>query len=255
VLDPLDAEIDAALAEHRIVDLSRAYPEPPPSAPGENLRAHHPVPGIDAPEIDPDIIPQITDERMSPAQRLRHVGVVAPTYLDEYRSRLVHRLILRRLPLDTIAAQLGCSVRMVQVIKTKLQKRAMRQAKMLNVYDVAAESLRFYNEVRGLALRQVDNANMPQKERQNAMRLALEAENDKVRFLSASGFFEHSPFIADKTKVDDPDQAKVDSTLSMLSAVLSGDTAIEDIDNFFDTAELDGEDSDYDGLHESTDLL
>lgn len=251
--DQLDAEIDAALAEGRTIDMSRAFPEPPPLAPGEDPRAWHPVPGVDAP--DTDIIPSVADDRMNPAQRLRHVAAVAPTYLDEYRSRLVHRLILRRLPLDTIAAQLGCSVRMVQVMKTKLQKRARRQAMKLDVYDVASDSLRFYNEVRSLALRQVDNGGLPTKERQAAMRIALEAENDKLRFLSASGYFEHAPFIPEKDTNTDPERERVDSTLSLLSNVLSGDVSLEDIDNVFNTDEGEGDGVYEDGLHPDTDLL
>ncbi|QSY98541.1 hypothetical protein J2J97_32055 (plasmid) [Rhizobium bangladeshense] len=254
--DEIDREIDEALRAGRRIDMSRAFPEPPPAAPGENLRAHQPVPGVDAPDVDLDQIPSITDERMSPAQRLRHVATLSPTYLDEYKSRLVHRLLMRRLPLDTIAAQLGCSVRMVQVIKTKLNKRARRQAMMLDVYDVAAESLRFYNEVRGLALRQADSNANHIKDRQAALRIALEAENDKVRFLSASGYFEHMPFKPDQTKLVDPEQEKVDTTLSMMAAIVSGDTSIEDIDSFFESDELGAEDgTDFDGLDPSTDLL
>jgi hypothetical protein len=254
--DEIDREIDDALRSGRRIDMSRAFPEPPPAAPGENLRAHQPVPGVDAPDIDLDQIPTITDQNMTPAARLRHVATISPTYLDEYKSRLVHRLLMRRLPLDTIAAQLGCSVRMVQVIKTKLNKRAQRQAKMLNVYDVAAESLRFYNEVRGLALRQADSTSNNIKDRQVALRIALEAENDKVRFLSASGYFEHMPFVPDQSKTADPEQEKVDTTLSMMAAIVSGETSVEDIDAFFESDELGAEEgTDYDGLDPSTDLL
>lgn len=252
--DELDNEIDAALAERRRIDLSNAFPEPPPAAPGENLWAHRPVPGYDAPEAD-DIVPPITNENMSPAQRMRHVATVAPTYLDEYRSRLVHRLWLRRISDDVIAAQLGCTVRAVQLMKTKLKKRANRQAKQLNVYDVASEALRFYNEVRGLALRQVDNGSLGIKDRQVALRIALEAENDKIRFLSASGYFEHAPFVPDQTKSGDPEQERVDQTQSMLAAILSGDTELSDIDKFFDSDDLSASDSDYDGLDPSADLL
>lgn len=274
-VDELDAEIDAALAEGRPVDMASAFPDPadpiPPGTPepqigpgpqvsfgsSGNQSAYHTVtPGTAppaAPSDDGGVIPQAGPDNMSPAQRLRHVGVIAPTYLDEYRLRLLHRLMMRRLPLDVIATQLQCSVATIQQMKIKLRKRLAQQALSLDVYDVAGETVAFFNEIRGLAMKQVDNNTLHVKDRQYAMRIAMEAQNDVVRFLSSSGYFDHTPYIVDRGKSSDPKQTEVDQTLSMLAAVMSPDTSETDIGSFFASDAM--MESEYDGVDPHTDVL
>lgn len=129
-------------------------------------------------------------EEYTPNQRLAQVRSRSSEYEREYRLQLLHRLLMRNLPLDEIAAQLGVSVSTVMRDRTELRTRLREAAKELNIEEMIGDSKGFYEEVQAMAMRAASNGNVPMPMRLAGMRTALAAHNDKQRFYQAAGVFD-----------------------------------------------------------------
>ena len=129
-------------------------------------------------------------EEFNPAARMAQVASRSTEYAREYRLGLLHRMLLRNLPQDEIAAQLGISVRQVQRDMQDLKARLRESAKQLDVDLIIGNSKGFYEEVQAMAMRAASNSGVPMAMRLAAMRTALASHNDMHRFYQASGVYD-----------------------------------------------------------------
>lgn len=129
-------------------------------------------------------------EDFNPGGRLKQVRTRASKYEREYRLQLLHRLLMRRVPLDQIASQLGVSVQTVMRDRSELYKRLREQAQKLDINQIIGDTVGFYEETKAMSLRIASNNKNKMSARLGAMRTALAAKNDMHRFFQASGVFE-----------------------------------------------------------------
>ena len=129
-------------------------------------------------------------EEFTPGSRLDQVRRRASEYEREYRLGLLHRLLLRKIPLDEIATQLQVSVSQVMRDRTELATRLRQAAKDLNIDEMVGHNTGMYEEVVAMAMRAASNAQAPLPMRLAAMRTALAGQNDMHRFYQAAGVYD-----------------------------------------------------------------
>jgi Trp operon repressor len=129
-------------------------------------------------------------EEFTPRTRLNQVGLRSSEYEREYRLGLLHRMLMRNLPLDEIAAQLGVSVSTVMRDRTELTSRLREVSKTLDVESLIGNSKGFYEEVQAMAMRAASSSQTPLPMRLAAMRTGLAAHNDMHRFFQAAGVYD-----------------------------------------------------------------
>ena len=168
-----DDDLEAAPADLNGEVLSRAVatPLPPPEEP-------------DLTQLDPH------DDDYTPSNRLSSVRARSSEYEREYRLQLLHRLLMRNLPLDEIATSLGVSVSTVLRDRKELTERLRAAAKELDIDVMVGNSKGFYEEVQAMAMRAASNRNTPMPMKLAAMRTALASHNDMHRFFQAAGVYD-----------------------------------------------------------------
>jgi len=134
--------------------------------------------------------PDAAETEFTPGQRLRSVSARASNYEREYRLKLLHRMLMRNVPLDEIAQELGVSVATVQRDRRELFGRLRQAANSLDVELLVGDTLGFYKEVQAMALRTSSMTKTPLPIRLAALRTALAAQNDQHRFLQTAGVYE-----------------------------------------------------------------
>lgn len=127
------------------------------------------------------------DEEFTPASRMRQVGRRSSEYEREYRLQLLHRLLMRRIAIDEIAAQLQISVSQVLKDRQELYERLREESRKLDIDLIVGHNKGFYEEVAAMSLRAATQNNIPMPIRLAAMRTALAAQNDSHRFMQAAG--------------------------------------------------------------------
>lgn len=156
-----------------------AHVEAQASAPVVSL----PVPDQQAPSAQ-------TTEDFNPQARLAQVRARSTEYEREYRLGLLHRLLMRRIPIDEIASQLGVSIATVYRDRDALKKRLREDAQGLDIEEIIGDSKGFYEEVAAMSMRAASNANVPMPMRLAAMRTALASKNDQHRFFQTAGVYD-----------------------------------------------------------------
>lgn len=196
-----------------------------PVARGEVLRRRSGV-RLGTPQAPP---PPLPDLNSTPAQRIAGVGQHSNSYLTEFRLRMLHRLLMRNLPLDMIAAQLGCSVVTVRELRNELQRRLAYEAQHVNRYEIAGKTMAFYDEIQGMALRMADDGQARPHTRLTALQTALAAQADRQRFLTASGFWAAAPF-QPQDAIEDESSRAANKIQALIEAVIDdrGETVIDD---------------------------
>jgi hypothetical protein len=126
----------------------------------------------------------------TPAARLSTVGGKANTYEREYRLKLLHRLLMRGIPLDIIANEMKVSVDTVIRDRQELGRRLRSQASSLDANTLIGETLAFYEETQSMAMKMASDRKIPTNSKLAAIRTALSSRNDRHRFLTASGVFD-----------------------------------------------------------------
>lgn len=129
-------------------------------------------------------------EEFNPQSRLAQVRARSSNYEREYRLQLLHRLLMRKLPLDEVAANLGVSVSTVLRDRRELQARLRSVAKELDIEEMIGDSKGFYEEVQAMAMRAASSGTVPMPMRLAAMRTALASHNDMHRFMQAAGVYD-----------------------------------------------------------------
>jgi hypothetical protein len=129
-------------------------------------------------------------EGFTPRNRMRDVRTRGGNYEREYRLQLLHRMLMRRVPLDEIARELDVSVKTVQRDRLELFHRLREEAKRLDINQMIGDTMGFFAEVQGMALRAASIKKYPMNIRLAAMRTALSSRNDQHKFLHAAGVFD-----------------------------------------------------------------
>lgn len=232
--DEVDQEILNALGEGRPVRMEDAFPDHPGPAPEDEIdelgiarpKAVQPTEIVQRPRrairMGGDAPPPTPDEGAGPAARLRAAESHAPAYAREFQLRILHRLLMRNLPLDIIASQLQVSVPQVILLRKELQKRLIHEAQTINRYEIAGKTLAFYDEVQGMAMRMADDKDLKPYTKLQAMQTALSAMNDRQRFLTASGFWGSAPFTP-KDIVEDESSRAVGKLHQLIEMVMDDD--------------------------------
>lgn len=129
-------------------------------------------------------------EEYTPGNRLAQVRSRSTEYEHEYRLGLLHRLIMRNIPLDEIAQTLGISIRQVQRDRKELAERLRRSVGELDIEGIIGESMGFYGEIQAMSMRAASQRDTPMAMKLAAMRVALASHNDKHRFFQAAGVYD-----------------------------------------------------------------
>lgn len=166
----------------------------------------------------------------NPRQRMNQVAMAgSSSYSREYRLTLLHRLLIRRIPLDQIAAQLKVSVSTIEKDRVLLKERLREQARGLDINEIIGSQTDKYDEIAGMALRIASDTGTPERAGQpTAMRLAamrttLAAEADRTRFLNSAGVFDVLRFRRSEDGTDISDvQRLMNRTGEMLERLMAG---------------------------------
>lgn len=144
-----------------------------------------------------------TPERDNPRSRINAVAAAgSSTYAKEYRLQLLHRMLMRNVPLDQIATQLQVSISTVEKDRVLLKSRLREAATQMNIDEMVGSQQAVYDEIAGMSLRIASQAGGSKDENGNtiqavptamrlaAMRTALAANADRTRFLNTAGVFD-----------------------------------------------------------------
>jgi hypothetical protein len=168
-----------------------------------------------------------------PRARMNQVAMAgSQTYSKEYRLTLLHRLLMRRIPLDQIAKQLKVSVSTIEKDRVLLKQRLREESRALNIDEIVGGQNEVYAEISGMALRIASDTGNPTTGavgqstamRLAAMRTALAAEADRTRFLNTAGVFDVLRYrlAEDGSEVSDV-QHLMDKTNEMLERLAATD--------------------------------
>lgn len=167
-----------------------------------------------------------------PAERMFQVAQSGdPGYAIEYRLIMLHRLLMRRVPLDQIAQQMRVSVSTVQKDRARLKEFLRKKAHQLNINEMIGDQLEKYDEISGMAMRVAGAAQgegaQPTAMRLAAMRTALAAEADRTRFLNSAGVFDAMTFRRgeDGSEISDV-QRLMEQTTGLIEQLQAGDSGV-----------------------------
>lgn len=111
-------------------------------------------------------------------------------YGKEQRMALVHQMMMRNVPVAKMAAVLKVSESTIVRDRKELEKRLRAAAQDLNIDQHIGDSLAFYAEAQGMALRSASHAKTPIHVRLGALRTAVSTRNDMHKFLQAVGVYD-----------------------------------------------------------------
>lgn len=200
----------------------------------------------DLADIQPVTTEEVLESRVDPASRLRDVGRRGGTVEREYRLQLLHRALMRRVPVDQIAAQFGVSISQVYKDRSELKRRLQKEAEKLDTNSLIGDAIGFYGEVSAMALRMASANDAPKNIKLASLRTALAAKNDMHRMFQASGVFDVLRYKGALSKGDESDmQRMVHMTEAMLD-MLDGDGSalLEDSTPAFDFNDMMTQDDD-----------
>jgi transposase-like protein len=142
------------------------------------------------PPEPPQTIAGTPSEDFNPQGRLAQVRRRSTTYEREYRLNLLHRLMMRGVPLDEIANQLGISVSQVYRDRDELKERHRASSRSLDIDEIIGDSKGYYEEAGAMAMRAASKNDLPYAMRLAAVRTALAAKNDMHRFFQTAGVYD-----------------------------------------------------------------
>ncbi len=170
--DPDDSVIDPDEMQDRV--LSRAEFRPPVTQPAPSPTAF----------LQEDPSAGMPD----PRQRMNQVAAAGSSaYSKEYRLTLLHRLLIRNVPLDQIAQQLQVSISTVEKDRATLRQRLIDRSRNLDINEVIGDQSGLYDEISGMALRLASLDTTPTAMKLAAMRTSLAANADRTRMLQSTG--------------------------------------------------------------------
>jgi hypothetical protein len=112
-------------------------------------------------------------------------------YQKEYQLRIAHRILINGGSTTMIAQKLNISPAQARKLKNELSARLIQEVKSLDKNKVAGKALMFYDHIQAKALQLVGQAGDTKSLRTQveALKVALQAETDKQKFLVMAGFW------------------------------------------------------------------
>jgi transposase-like protein len=138
------------------------------------------------------------------------------SFEKELRLRLVHKMLLRDIPMNKIAETLGVGINQVTKYRQEIANRLKEAASNLDVNELVGDGLGFYKEVQAMSLRTASQADVPLNMQLAALRTSLAAKNDMHRFLQAAGVFDVLRYKPKDGAANKDIQRLVEATRSML---------------------------------------
>lgn len=140
-------------------------------------------------------------------------------YVKEYELRTLHRLLMRNTRIEIIARAMDKSVTEVIRLRRILFRRLRMEASNVDMLTHAGQTMAFFNEIAGMAMRIATDDNVQPISRLAAMREARGAITDKVTFLKTAGFYSTTKYTP---KIDETDPAarQAENTARMLRAII-----------------------------------
>jgi hypothetical protein len=159
------------------------------------------------------------EDDFNPSSRMADVRQRASGYEREYRLKLIHRLLMRQIPIDQIAEQLDVSINTVKRDRSELYRRLKQAAKKLDINLLVGDSIGFYKEISAMAMRIASNRKVPVNQKLQALRTAAGGRNDMHRFLSTVGVYDALRYRREKDK----GQSDIDKLMSLTEKLISDD--------------------------------
>lgn len=228
--------------ERRVI-LRRSRGQMPFSNPGRVDGAPREAPVIDD-DIDDAIDPDQMDDHVrqqtrrpaagprrddtperNPAQMLMDVDESgSAAYSREYRLALLHKMLLRKMPLHEIARHLNVSISTIEKDRVRLKAALREAAKEMNIDEMIGSQVGLYDEITAMSLRIASKTSgagaVPTAMQLAAMRTTLAANADKTRFLGATGVLDILRFRKGDTGEAQSDiQIVMERTARMLAAL------------------------------------
>lgn len=169
---------------------------------------------------------ELDQEELSPGSRLETVKSRAPEYEREYRLKLIHRLLMRKIPLDEIAVQLEVSVSTIHRERREIYRRLRDEAARLDINALLGETMSFYGEAGAMAMRIATSVKTATPHRLAALRTAMTSKKELGQWLAGSGVFEQLKFIP-QDEAQSGDLAKLIALSEKV--LLDEDDTIEDL--------------------------
>lgn len=162
------------------------------------------------------------------------------TYKKEYQLRAAHQLIINGGSTAQIAQALSISLNAAKALKRELAARQLHEIKNFNPQQEIAKAYAFYDHIAAKALQMANKTiskDTSLRSQIEALKVALQAQSDKQKFLAIAGAYETGLRNGTGTNKHTDDAI---SARSMLSAVLSGGTyeAVLDDDELDDGIEV-----------------
>ncbi len=156
-------------------------------------------------------------------------------YAYEYALRTMHRMIMRKVPIDQIAKAMGMSVANAARLRTELHRRMSEEMRYTDVYSLLGDTNAFYLEMRAQGLKMLDRAkDIP--EQAMAASVAFKAEADRIKALDTARVFETSPVKLAKASENDRHDAK--SLIDVLKGILGDEKPQEMIEETAEKPQL-----------------
>lgn len=177
-------------------------------------------------EITPPPLRSLPPE--DPRRRMQEVANSgSQKYNKEYRLGLLHRALMRNVPLDQIAAQFGVSISTVEKDRVELKKRLREAAREMNIEEMVGGQTALYQEISGMAMRiagkNAGEGATPIPMQLAAMRTALAANADMNRFYNTAGVYDVLRFRrAEDGGAQSDIQLLMEQTSNLMQSLLNG---------------------------------
>lgn len=182
----------------------------------------------------------IDRDEINPSTRQEQIRRRAPQFEREWRLKMVHRLLMRKVPLDEIAEQFGVSLSTIQRDRRDIYRIMGEQASRLDINSLLGQTMAYYDEAGAMALRIATGQKTSASHRLAALRTAMQSRKEMGQWLSAAGVFDQLKFIPDQ----DAQSGDLRRLLDMTEAIFS-DRDFDGLSEFDEgTAELDDENID-----------
>lgn len=159
-------------------------------------------------------------------------------YQKEYQLRAAHQLMINGGSTAQIAQALSISLNAARDLKRELAARQLNEIKNFNAQQEIAKAYMFYDHIASKALQLANKGGEKALRTQvEALKVALQAQSDKQKFLALAGAYEQGLRTGDAS---DKHVSDANETRDMLDAVLTGGTyeVIEEEDYVDDGIEI-----------------
>lgn len=145
-------------------------------------------------------------------------------YQKEYQLRVAHQVMINGGSTTQIAQKLDITPAEARKLRQELTSRMINEVKTLDKNKVAGQALMFYDHVMAKALQVVNKPDAQDKQLRNkveALKVALQAQTDKQKFLVMSGYWSNG---LNQAGAVDPHTSGANDLRDIMDAVLTGDT-------------------------------